>query len=90
MPDENTVMEKNSSTHTAHSDRNAVFTLLAIWRTVNRFSLRRYTPRRRVSTAMAKPASDQKNMSEPTSMAMVARTNSGWSSITRPLAMSCW
>ena len=89
MPEENTVMEKNSRTHTAHSDKNAVFTLLAIWRTVNRFSLRRYTPRSRVSTAMAKPASDQKNRSDPTSMPMVARINSGWSSITRPFSMSC-
>ena len=29
------------------------------------FSFRRYTPRSRVSTAMAKPASDQKNSSDP-------------------------
>ena len=72
MPLENTVMEKNSSTHTAHSERNAVFTLLATWRTVNAVSPRRYTPRSRVSTAMANPASDQKNMSVPTSMATVA------------------
>ena len=53
MPVENTVSEKNSMMHTTDSDTNAVFTLLAIWRTVNRFSFRRYTPRSRVSTAMA-------------------------------------
>lgn len=70
-------MEKNSSTHTAHSDRNAVFTLLAIWRMVNRFSLRRYTPRIRVSTAMAKPSERQEEQKRSYEHAMVARRNSG-------------
>ena len=38
---ENVVMEKNSITQTAHKDTKAVFTRLAIWRTVKGVSPRR-------------------------------------------------
>ena len=46
-------MEKNSRTHTAHSDKKRCVHLASDLAQVNRFSLRRYTPRSRVSTAMA-------------------------------------
>lgn len=79
--------EKNSMTHTTDSDRNAVFTLLAIWRVVNMARPLKYTPRVRSTTAMTKPATDQKNKNVPTSMSAVAFQNSP-SKYTRPLWMS--
>ena len=90
MPVENTVMLKNSMTHTAHSERNAVFTLLASWRVVKGTSPRRYAPGARVSSPMTNPASAQNSTSVPTSMSTVARKKRGSSSMTSPLSMSCW
>ena len=87
MPVENTVSEKNSMMHTTESDTNAVFTLLAIWRVVNIGRPRKYTPRVRSITAMAKPASDQNRRNVPRTMSAVARQNPS-SKYTRPLSMS--
>ena len=40
-------MLKNRRTLTAHSDTNAVFTFVAIWRMVNMARPLKYTPRKR-------------------------------------------
>ena len=88
MPQEKQVMEKNSSTHTAHSDTNAVLMRLATCRSVKGRSRFRYSPGRRDTTPMTIPASDQKNRRLPSNIPAVACTNAGSSSISRPFSFN--
>ena len=72
MPTELMVNAKNNIMETTLMLANAVLILLESWRTVKHDNLRKYTCGMRCKSAVAKPATLQKNRNVPTIISAVA------------------